>query len=54
MTLKQQLILHLRMQLAALKQALRDQGEALTEEEKNQILDRIAELLKIIRGLEDA
>ncbi|GAB3916876.1 hypothetical protein GCM10028804_03960 [Larkinella terrae] len=54
MTRKQLLILHLRMQLATLKQVLRDQADELTENEKNQLIDRIAELLKIIRGLEEA
>lgn len=49
---KQQLIIHLRMQLAANRQLLRDNSENMTEREVNTVLDRINLLLKVIESLE--
>ena len=40
------------MQMAALRQLLRDRSEAMTEDEKNLILDQLSELLKRLEALE--
>ncbi|GAB2771042.1 hypothetical protein GCM10027275_12200 [Rhabdobacter roseus] len=51
---KQQLIFNLRMEIAALRQALRDSDDVgLTEEQINTILDRMNYLLALVRKLEE-
>lgn len=40
---------HLRMQLAAIRQFLRDMEGKLTEEETNAVLDRIKILLELLK-----
>lgn len=52
MTEKQQLIINLRMQLATLRQLLRDASETMTEQEINTVLDRISLILKVLESLE--
>lgn len=50
---QQQLIFNLRMEVAAIRQALRDADEVdLTEDQINALLDRMNQLLGIIRKLE--
>lgn len=39
---------HLRMQLAALRQYLRDRQHEMSEEEINKVLDMIAKILKAL------
>lgn len=50
---KQRLIFDLRMKLAAIRQYLRDNSERMTEESKNEALDRIGILLRVIQDLEN-
>lgn len=50
--MKEQLIINIRMQLAALRQALRDLSEKMTEAEKNLILDQIIRLTQLLKELE--
>ena len=50
---KGQLVFNLRMEIAAIRQALRDSEEAeLTERQVNGLLDRLSYLLDIVRKLE--
>lgn len=49
---KEDLIIHIRMQLAALRQLLRDRSEEMTETDKNLILDQIIKLTKLLNELE--
>nr|WP_293838330.1 hypothetical protein [uncultured Arsenicibacter sp.] len=51
--MKEHLILQIRMQLAALRQGLRDMAETLTEDETNLILDQIIRLTDMLRKLEE-
>ncbi|WP_177225884.1 hypothetical protein [Arsenicibacter rosenii] len=51
--MNEQLILQIRMQLAALRQWLRDMAETLTDDETNLILDQIIRLTDILRKLEE-
>ena len=51
--MKEQAIFQIRMQLAALRQMLRDMSETLTEDEKNLILDQIIRLTEILKKLEE-
>ncbi|WP_211221701.1 hypothetical protein [Spirosoma panaciterrae] len=50
--MKEQLIFNIRMQLAALRQLLRDRSSEMTEEEKNLILDQIIKLTSLLTELE--
>ena len=50
--MKEQLIFNIRMQLAALRQLLRDRSEEMTESEKNLILDQIIKLTNLLNELE--
>lgn len=50
--MKENLIIHIRMQLAALRQLLRDRSEEMTETDKNLILDQIIKLTKLVDELE--
>lgn len=45
-------IVNVRMQLAHLRQYLRDASEQMDEEEKNQILDKMITLTKLLTELE--
>lgn len=50
---KKQLIFNLRMEIAAIRQALRDSEDAaLTPEQVDKLLDRLGYLLDIVRKLE--
>ncbi len=50
---KKQLLFNLRMEIAAVRQALRDSEDAeLTETQVNGLLDRLNYLLAIVRKLE--
>lgn len=44
---------HLRMQLAALRQYLRDRQNAMTEKEVDQVLDMIARIQKVLNEEEE-
>ena len=50
--MKDRLIINIRMQLAALRQLLRDRSEEMTETDKNLVLDQIIKLTKLIDELE--
>lgn len=50
--MKEQLIFNIRMQLAALRQLLRDRSEVMTNEEKDLILDQIIKLTNLLNELE--
>ena len=50
--MKEQVIFNARMQIAALRQLLRDRSEVMSEADKNLILDQILRLLKLIEELE--
>jgi len=50
---KKQLIFNLKMEIAAIRQALRDSEDAeLTENQIDRLLDRMSFLLDIVRNLE--
>ena len=51
---KKQFVFNLRMEIAAIRQALRDSEDAeLTESQINRLLDRLSFLLDIVRKLEN-
>ena len=43
----------LRMEMAALRQFLRNRSEAMTNEEKNGVLDKLGVLVNYLRAIED-
>ena len=43
----------LRMEMAALRQFLRDRSEAMTNEEKNGVLDKLGVLADYLRAIEE-
>lgn len=49
---KKRVIINARMQLAALRQWLRDQSEEMDDEKKNLILDKMGQLTKLLEELE--
>ena len=50
--MKEQLIFNIRMQLAALRQFLRDRSIEMTEKEKDLVLDQIIKLTRLLSELE--
>ncbi|GAB4018610.1 hypothetical protein GCM10028773_18850 [Spirosoma koreense] len=50
--MKEQLIFNIRMQLAALRQLLRDRSDEMTDVEKNLVLDQIIKLTNLLNELE--
>lgn len=49
---RKRVLFNAQMQLAALRQWLRDQSEDMDEEKKNLILDKMGQLMKLIDELE--
>jgi hypothetical protein len=45
--------IHLRMQLAALRQYLRDRQDHITQEELDKVLDMIARILQVLNEDQD-
>ena len=50
---KRRVVTNTQMQLAALRQWLRDQSEEMDDEKKNLILDKMGQLMKLLEELEN-
>lgn len=50
---RKRIVINVRMQLAHLRQYLRDASEKMPEDEKNEILDKMMTLMKLLNELEN-
>lgn len=50
---RKRVVINVRMQLAHLRQYLRDASEKMPEDEKNEILDKMMTLMKLLNELEN-